>query len=87
MLYIGNKKGMEHLVKYLSAFCMETLTVKTRLLDIDQTGATTQDGVNAIIHALKKMGVHGNEDDNFKILGSTTDWRCNDTRRLGQSTD
>jgi hypothetical protein len=73
LFYIGNKKGMDHLVKYVSAFCVKTRTIKTHLLDIDQTGATTMDGTEAIIYALKKLGVHGNDNDTFKICGSTTD--------------
>jgi hypothetical protein len=44
MLYIGNKKGMDHLVKYLSSFCVKMRTIKMPLLDVDQTGATTMDG-------------------------------------------
>ena len=64
---------MEHLVKYLSAMCLKTPKIKTFLLDIDQTGYTNDDGVKAIIHALKKVGVHGEEGDRFKLRGSTTD--------------
>lgn len=40
---------------------------------MDQTGPSTDDGVKAIIHALKKVGVHGGENDRFKLRGSTTD--------------
>lgn len=64
---------MDHLVKYLSAFCLKTRTVHSYLLDIDQTGQTTDDGVKAIMHSLKKMGVHGDDNDHFKLRGSTTD--------------
>jgi hypothetical protein len=61
LIYIGNKKGMDHLIKYLSAFCVKKRRVMTYLLDMDQTGPSTDDGVKAIIHALKKVGVHGGE--------------------------
>jgi hypothetical protein len=44
---------MDHLVKYLSTFYMKMRTIKMHLLDIDQTGATTKDGTEAALYALK----------------------------------
>jgi hypothetical protein len=71
-MFSGNRKGMEHFVKYLSAMCLNPRKIKTYLLDMDQTGYSNDDGVKAIVHALKKVGVHGEEGDRFKLWGSTT---------------
>ena len=64
---------MEHLVKYLSAWCPKRRHVVTHLLDVDATNSSTDDGIAAILHSLKKMGVKGGADDRFRIRGSSSD--------------
>jgi hypothetical protein len=43
------------------------------ILDVDQTGPTTADDVEAILSSLKKVGCCGKDTDSFKIQSSTTD--------------
>ena len=47
-LYIGNKNGMEHLIKKFSAMDMDERVIKTFEIDVDQTGPTTKEGFEAI---------------------------------------
>ena len=54
---------MDHFIKFLSVFCFETGKVITYELDCDQTGHSNDDGVQAILHSLKKVGVYGKDDD------------------------
>jgi hypothetical protein len=72
-LCIGNKNKMDHLVKCLSYWDNDVREVMTYTLDVDQTGPTTADGVEAIQNSLKKVGCCGADTDNFKLQSSTTD--------------
>jgi hypothetical protein len=72
-LCIGNKNSMDHLVKVTSVWCNENCQVESYILDVDQTGPTTMDGVEAIQHSLKKVGCSGKNTDRFKIRSITTD--------------
>jgi hypothetical protein len=51
-LCIGNKNSMDHLVKVTSMWCNKIRQVKAFILDVDQTGPTTMDGVEAILNSL-----------------------------------
>ena len=64
---------MDHLVKVTSMWCNESRSVKSYILDVDQTGPSTMDGVEAILHSLKKVGCSGKDTDRFKIRSITTD--------------
>jgi hypothetical protein len=72
-LYIGNKNKMDHLVKVLSYLDVATRTVKSYILDVDQTGPSAMDGFKAVTNSLKKVGGYGKDTGSFKIRSSTTD--------------
>lgn len=69
----GNKKGMDHLVKYVSYWCLIDRCVKTYLLDIDVTAGCTEDCGDAIANSLSVVGCKGNDTDTFKLRGSSSD--------------
>jgi hypothetical protein len=52
--YTGNKNKMDHFVKVLSAFNEDLREVKSYILDVDQTGPSTMDGVELYYTLLKK---------------------------------
>jgi hypothetical protein len=73
LVYIGNKNNMDHFVKVFSAFNEDLCKVNSYILDVDQTGHMTMDGVETILHSLKNVGCCEEDTDHFKILSSTTE--------------
>ena len=63
----GNKKGVGHLVKYLSWFDFDNMVVKKRSLDLDGSDGTSEDCAAAIKHTLLKLG------HEQQLSGQTTD--------------
>ncbi|MGL5935022.1 MAG: hypothetical protein ACRCZI_05310 [Cetobacterium sp.] len=70
---IGNKCKMDNLVKIVTVFDVDERMVKKYIVDVDQTGPSTEDCAKAIAHAMKKLGCCGEDTDRFKLRGSTTD--------------
>ena len=66
----GNKKGLHHLVKYLSWFDFKRDRVRKNLLDTDATGGTSKETAEGINKSLTKLDkgeirvmLHGNHGD------------------------
>lgn len=75
----GNKKGMDHLVKYVSYWNQDSRQVTRYLLDIDASEGKSEDCAFAMEESLKKVGCYGKDGNgavlpsSFYLQGSTTD--------------
>ena len=62
----GTKKGLEHLVKYVSFYCLIQRRVMVHIIDIDASGGTTAAVAKSIKASFAKFPP-------FKLQGQTTD--------------